>query len=399
MAVETSHSATDPASLNHFRRPGVARSTQGSPLRSFRVILFIAAFLPYIKTSPMGTDVQPHFMFLLFLYFLLHMAQTRSVPISYVSLSLSFFMFSFAVAAGSVVTAAALMSIPPTIAVTRRFPEREIVIAAKCATMIYIIGVPLEIIAPDFLNSVLPRFDGNSIRGFKSFATEPSYLGLAGVALTTVLLHFRQNIFWIALSSSVVIVSQSLTALAPLALILVFGMFRFNRLHYFLLTGTVLYFLFQFLASLEGTRIAFLLNTFLTYPELLLQDGSVSNRIARAVVPLKTAAEDFLIPHRFPEPWDLPVTYTFLSPWTDMYVERLSSFGIVLIYIFGIFSLPLFVGYIAQIRARPFLMIALFYFIFTLISMATPYASIIIALPLRDKRRMLFLKGGGRFLK
>ncbi|GHA47593.1 hypothetical protein GCM10008927_10510 [Amylibacter ulvae] len=347
-------------------------------------IVILAACLPYLKASPLQTDIQPHF-FLLFIGLMAFCTiKDGELPFAATTLIITLAMGIAGLILGAGVNTLALLTFPIATAFFARQNQTALTQTIKVALIFYVFGLAVEIVAPSILDLVVSNQRGSVARGMTSFTSEPSYLGLIGLAIVVVLLHLRQSFWWITLSCFLVLASESLTAIAPLAVILVLANLRANRIHYVVLTVIVLVILFNGIVQTD-TRMGMLLADVSQDQSLIWNDQSFSNRIARGLAPIASAFQSGFWPHAFPQSGDINVNFDFLANGADTTIERLSSIATVLIYVFGFTSIPLVIGYICIARARLFLIIAVIYFGLTNISISTPYLYLLLSLPLMHR--------------
>ena len=339
------------------------------------------AMLPYLKTSPLGTDIQPHFAATLCLLIAVCMATRARAPFSDFALYLSILLGTSAWLLGGRVDAIALAIIPLAIAVFTRADRKDLVFGLKAALVCYCVGIALEVIAPTVLDALVSNRRAAYSRGFTSLASEPSYLGLIGLVFVILFMVTEQKRTWICASCGLCLASGSLTAIAPLFFIMLIRMLRPNLAHIFIGISCMGILLAMAAAQTES-RVGLLFVSVLTDPTTLLFDESVSNRIARAFTPLASAYYSGFVPHKFPAAGEIDVTFGFLADTADTQIERLSSLATILIYVYGLISLPLILGYLHIARAPLYVMIALGYLCVTNISISTPYLYLMLSLPL-----------------
>ncbi|PIB26510.1 hypothetical protein BFP76_11415 [Amylibacter kogurei] len=350
----------------------------------FARFVILAALLPYIQTSPLGSDIQPHFYIALAGYIAFKILDDGVMPFSGSVLFVAIITGGAGIALGAGVNTLALFTFPIAIAFFARQDRGSFLWAIKCAIIIYLIGLCLEIIVPNTLHNIVSNQRSSFARGMTSFTSEPSYLGLIALAFVVALLHFHQSYFWVILSCLLALASGSLTAIAPLVVILVLANLRQDQIHIVAITllGVAV---FYFAIIQTDTRMGVLLRDVSRDFDLIWQDQSFSNRIARALAPIASAWQSGFLPHAFPTPGDIDVNFEFLSATADTEIERLSSLATVMIYVFGVTSFPLIAAYILIAKARLFLIAAIAYFAVTNISISTPYLYLLLSLPLMHR--------------
>ena len=347
----------------------------------FARLVLLAALLPYLNTSPLNSDNQPHFYLVFSFALCFYALRTGRLPFGGIAIFLSLTLGTAALLMGGGVNAIALYVLPLAVAYFVRVSVRDIVWVCKATLILYFIGVLVEIISPDIVGALTSNWRGLGGRGFKSFASEPSYLGLVATFLAVIFMYLKQRLVWVAGAVLLALSSGSLAAIAPLFLILASAYVRKDSLHWLvaiLVTVGALY----HLAPTMDNRIGNLVSDLRESPGLILQDVSVSNRIGRAFSPIHEASATGFIPRGFPGEYEIPIQFEFISDRADQHVRRLSSLATVFIYVFGLFSLPLIALYLYSTKAPLFIYLTLIYFCTTNISIATPYLYILIAVPL-----------------
>lgn len=346
----------------------------------FRICVFAALF-PYVKTTPFASDIQPHFAVALCVCIAVALATRGRAPFSDFALFASFTLGGSAFLLGGRVDAVALAILPIAIAVFSRIPRDDLITASKAALICYCAGLMLELLAPAVLDILVSNRRAAHARGFTSFTSEPSYLGLIGLAFCVLFMLGQQKRSWICTSGLLCLASGSLTAIAPLFAILLIRMMRPAQAHVFLCIVS-LGALFTIIAAQTDSRIGLLLSAVWADPSAVLFDESISNRIARAFAPIAAAYQSGFMPQPFPAAGEIEVTFGFLAETADTQIERLSSITTVLIYVYGLASVPLILGYLHMARAPFYVMLALGYFCITNISINTPYLYLLLSLPL-----------------
>lgn len=282
---------------------------------------------------------------------------------------------------GGGVNAVALYVLPLAVAYFMRVSTIDVVWACKAALILYLAGILIEVMSPELMSTLTSNWRGSGARGFKSFTAEPSYLGLIGTVLAVILMYLKQRFYWVMAAVFLTLLSGSLAAIAPLFTILAVAYIRKDGLHWLALLLLIFGVLYHLAPSMDN-RIGSLISDLRESPELLLKDVSFSNRIGRAFAPIYEASAAGFVPHRFPDEFDIPIGFEFISEKADQYVRRLSSLATVFLYVFGVFSFPVIMWYLYVSRAPLFIYLALIYFATTNISIATPYLYLLIAVPL-----------------
>lgn len=346
-------------------------------------LLLLTAFLPYMRISPLGSDVQPHFLIMFMVWLTVVGITTRTLPIYPLTFIAGLLGAVFAIVLDAGTIAISVFVLPVAIDAFSRLPAHVFINAAKTAIAVLYVGILLNVLAEPLLSIFVSNYRGSALRGLNSFTSEPSYLGILGMTLTAVMFYFKQSSLWVLAAGTLTLLSGSLTAVAPLAVMVVL---RFVRGKLLLLVPIVMLIMWQGAIWISQTesRIGFLMYNVLNAPELILLDQSFSNRFLRGVGPIVTAYNDGFSPHNFSK--EIDIFFNILSENTDRYVERLSNLFTILVYGFGMFSFPLIFAYFYKAKAPSYLWFLCVYLGITNISIATPYICIALALPLMEKR-------------
>lgn len=339
------------------------------------------AFLPYLRSSPFGSDTQPHFLAGLALFALAHAAQTGRLPFRADLLLLASALGLGAAALGGGATALGLFAMPLAIGLFATLRVAELGLALRGAIAVYWLGAALGALGPELLDLLTANLRLSQGRGLTSFASEPSYLGLAGLALMAGALTLGLPAGWTGAALGLVLASGSLTAIAPALLVLALAGLNRRRLP-LILSGGALALAVLALSYGGESRLGRLMTVLIDAPQLLLLDVSFANRVVRGIGPLIEAWHSGLRPHRFPQEGEIRVGLSLLAAGSDLHADRLSSLATVLAYVFGWLSLPLLWLYLRRARAPAFLWIAIATLAFANLSAATPYLWLLLALPL-----------------
>ncbi len=341
-------------------------------------LLILFALLPYFRSSPLATDVQPHFFLALLVYLFIFISQKRYLPLHWSSVFIGGYLGSIYFVLGGGLQSIALFLLPVSVDLLSGFSRKDMLWALKMATAILFFGIVLQLLNSPVLSILVSNQRVSIQRGFTSFTSEPSYLGILGYFISVAFLIFKAGYRWVIAAVALVVLSASATALVPL--VVVFGVYflRGWRLLFLPLGGAALYFAIGFVAQTD-TRIGGLVNMALDSPALLLLDVSVSNRIIRAFGPLYAAASDFFVPHaRFEQ---LDIGFAFTAAKADTSVSKLSNIASVFIYSFGFLILPVIWAYFRHARAPLFYWVSLLLIVLLNLSATTPYVFLAISLP------------------
>ncbi|PZT84285.1 MAG: hypothetical protein DI637_13875 [Citromicrobium sp.] len=351
--------------------------------------------MPYVKTSPLESDIQPHFLVAFAIYFLAISRLNSSAYITAIWIAVLYVFFGLMLQ--SYVDAPMLgMIIIFTVALALE-DARPISLAVKVAVAIYLLGIILELIgAAGFVEAVTSNQRGSVSRGYPSFTSEPSYLSIVSLVCLTWTLYTRQQVIWPILCFVLALFSGAITGLAPL--IVLWALYSFRainvfRVAVFLVLGSALVGVGATLID-PGSRIAELTTILIDDPLYVFQDVSAANRLIRSIGPVYLAAQDWFVPHVAPSETDLFINWGFVSTRSDLYVERITNIASVLAYLYGIFALPLLFVAWKNIRTPIFVFVASIYLVFTNISIATPYVCIVLSLLFRAKLSTPLIKSG-----
>lgn len=120
----------------------------------------------------------------------------KRLPIHYFTLFISICMFPVGLALNAGPATIPLVIAPIAIDFFSSRPGKDFIWAAKVAIVVYYIGIALNIISPDILEMLVANFRTSPLRGFNSFTSEPSYLGLVALCLTAILIALKAPRKW-----------------------------------------------------------------------------------------------------------------------------------------------------------------------------------------------------------
>lgn len=358
----------------------------GKQHKPIHLIVILAALFPYLKTSPAGADIQPHFFLLFFVALIYQSFPMGKLPVSPTAGAFALFSGTIALVLGGGFTTLGIVTLPLAISYFRRVPRRTLLLGMKIAVIVYFIGIGLELVSDNIVQTLTSNYRTSRSRGLNSFASEPSYLGLIGLILTIGFVAFEEKRIWVALGIGLALCAQSLTAIVPLALLLVVANFGWRNVHWLLLILIAIY-AFGYVIIQTDTRLGSLVSLLLYSPELLLSDVSFLNRLGRGISPLVEAWNSGFVPHRFPSEGDIAIAFEANDIRVDDSIARLSSLATVMAYVFGFLSIPVIVLYFYVSRPKLFLTIAVVFIACVNISISTPYLFLLLAFPLCVRRR------------
>ena len=356
------------------------------PLGEVAVLVFgLAAFLPYVKTSPLGSDVQPHyyaivpFVFLLFLRF----NAAKTLHCIYCIFLLGFGAYLKMSPIELIAFAGVCLTTTLVAGLDQR--QREILSwAVRVALVLYLVVAFLELVgASGVLDQVVSNRRRSASRGLCSLASEPSFLGFVGLAGFVVLRKHASPKFPIldaVLPFLVIICSGSVAAILPAAFVAVAGSLKSIQAVVVSVISLLVLPAVAF-ALFPNSRFVELTKQSMTSPAEVLEVSSGANRIFRGVGPSYYGVKTALMPH---SPHELDQIYRkmkFLRD--DVRITRISNLGGMLIFVFGVFSLPLVIGYSLHFRESrideiTFAVAVVGAFSFSLITASTPYFHVVL---------------------
>ena len=288
-----------------------------------------------------------------------------------------------------------MLIFPIAVAVFSRMDQRNLILAAKLSLLVYIFGLGLERLNPDLPGTFVQGYRGSDDRGYRSFTSEPSYLGLAGFALTIVLLYTKQSRIWLAGSILITVASMSMAAIMPMLIAIGLTVIKPRHFPKLLIFVVILIVTYRSIENLD-MRFVVIATTMIENPWLIFEDVSFLNRIVRATAPITNAFHDGFIPHVFPDEGDISVVLPFSIIGVDEFVENLPNLLATLIYVYGFLSLPLFFHFARHARGPLYLFFSIFALTMSLLSTGVPFVFAVIALTFR-RDRVVFSDRSQRF--
>lgn len=358
--------------------------------RVFVYLLFVAGFLPYIKSSPLNSDVQPHFVATLLFSMLVSQLFVGRLHLSYTG---AYFALVYCVLAivfkspfADVVSIAVLFT---AISVLARITPTNLGVAEsalKVVVVAYFVVGFAQLIGVDFFNFAVANIRTSETRGVPSLASEPSYYGLVALALVVALEVYSlgrvRGYQFLALCN--VALSGSMTAIVPtFAVVMIYFLSKYK------LKGAIYVLLLALVVVIglmnHSGRAGKLFNYAVNDPNALLEDVSLVNRLSRSVGAMVVAYEDRFFPHSFVGlSSDLSASPLSNIEFLSGEVTRLSNIASVFVYGFGLLSLPLLL-YLFFIRKHllmpPYLLLAIFVLITANISIASPFVLFVLLAP------------------
>ncbi|WP_137119547.1 hypothetical protein [Segeticoccus rhizosphaerae] len=361
-----------------------ARTIGGDVQRLASYATILSALLPYIRTSPLTSDVQPHFLIAFFGLYIWSRssacyADRRALWAFALSLvyGLPLFLLGY-------VPYALGIAFVPVFTIFLLHEDRKLVDRCmKIASVIYALGCLVEVVGGRrWVDLFLANARASDTRGLHSFASEPSYLAIVGLVLFTYFLWDQHGKAWVAIAIAIVLSSGAITGIAPL--LIVGALFSCSRLRlkhiaaFVAIAGLSGFLISQVISS--DSRLYRVLEIVRLGPSALLDDVSAANRLVRSVGPLYLAMKDSFLPHLYGDADRLFVGWSFITERADPYIEGLSNLMSVLVYVFGFLAVPFLLIAIRGIVGRAFVLATAAYLCVTNISVATPYVCLIFAL-------------------
>ncbi|WP_169449678.1 hypothetical protein [Maritalea myrionectae] len=327
--------------------------------------MFITLF-PFILSSPLESDTQPH-AYLGLLVLLLAVAARRGRMKNLLSvLLLGLYLSVLTYLLGSPKYALAVFFVPTTVYALNTLEKDVVESAFKVALVLYYYGIFLEIVAPEFVEAVVSNYRNLGSRGFNSFTSEPSYLGLTALLLLVGFLRFRCGIVWCLAALGLVFLSGSLTVIGP-TVFLIFVYLSLQKEYLLVISFVFFSILAIIMLMIEGGRFAQLVSSILQDPQNLFADQSFNVRISRAFNPIINAINDFFVPHTFEE-----AEQKFFDQKFPERTNFVSNFLSYLFYILGFFALvPIFV-YLKHIKMNLFSFLVLTFIVLVNLSFVSP---------------------------
>ena len=357
-------------------------------------LTILAAMLPYLRTSPFLSDVQPHFYVAFFGFYVWSrpsetMRDRRLPP----ALALGTSYFALMLAVGDPTLGLGLLFLPVfTVMLTHE--DRAIMDRCfKTATSVYALGCVAEASGfSSILDVLLAETRTSQSRGFHSLTNEPSYLAVVGLALLVYALWSRQAMGWVILTALVILASGSITGIGPAVLVVIVFVLSGRSLKRLAASVVVVAVLALVGSAMidSGDRLAQVSTDLWSSPTSVFDDVSAANRISRSIGPGYAALIDGFQPHLQASDQVVYVDFTFLTADSDRSFSRASNLFSILTYVLGWLSLPLLLATALTARGKAFMWVAATYFALTNVSISTPYVAVVFALlfmtPSRDER-------------
>jgi hypothetical protein len=366
---------------------------------SIGILLFCSMF-PYLKTSHISSDVQPH-VFLIFAVFacIAFIVSWRSFwSIFLILLGVLFVCLTAALEGGiddhiRVGFFFLMIYVFLVIVPSNQKLVYEVVVAS---VVIYFLGLVTQLFfGIGVLDHLVSNLRFSDTRGFTSFASEPSFLGLISLCQLLLLevLPGKRSRYVQLLAFFNLLLCASMTVILP-ALVILFFYLVFHKRRYSI--GLLLIFLIiSSVLVLKGgyghLRLFMLIDGLLVDPMgLLSKDISAMNRLIRSFGPLYLAYLDGFNVHFFNVMENDLERIVFL--WggaSELEITRLSNAATYLVYPFGWFGLILLVTYLLFLlcsTAPLYFKLAVVFYLLSNISIITPYSVLLFSISLQPIR-------------
>ncbi|PCI65537.1 MAG: hypothetical protein COB26_12645 [Piscirickettsiaceae bacterium] len=363
------------------------------------VLLMLVSLFPYLKSSPLTSDVQAH-VFIIFsvLFLVALLLGNRGRRECLLILLGGVAALLTAVLDGAMFDYIRIVFFFLMIYITLALLPKNLELAYKVvavSVVVYFLGSIAQLILG---MSVLEPFVSNlrfsDSRGLTSFASEPSFLGLVSLCqlLLLEILPGKMKRYFQFLGFLNVLFCASMTAIFP-AFVILFFYIVLHKKKYFI---GLLLLLFMMLGVffLKGgygdLRVFMLLEQLLVDPlGLLSSDLSVINRFVRSFGPLYLAIVDGFGFHFFNTlDTDLNRIIILWGVNPDAEITRLSNIMTYLIYPYGLFGLFVVVCYLFffLLSAFPsYFKLAVVFFLIANISIITPYVLLLLSITMQVK--------------
>lgn len=359
-------------------------------------LLLISVFLPYFKLTPFNSDIQPYYLlfiiafalvcinkrvktlpFALFVYTLIvsPLVLLLASPNEFFSIiQFAFIVFILNISTGSIRTSIIFNSL-------------------KVVMFVLLLGAISNLLFPLLNELLVSNFRGNEFRWISSFASEASFYGFIGFSLLVLFDCYasKQNrAVYMLLSWLLIFSSGSLAAILPALCWELTNRIKEFKSTFFLL-GITLISVLLIKNLYSDSRIGSVITDAGTGVSTLITiDESISNRLLRGIGPTIYGIQSYLIPNHVNEINNIKSQMPF-SLHGNAEVSRISNTASILIYVLGMFSLPILFMILFMLSRGKGARSAsknIIYFIsvlFALLSPATPYIPVTIALLIRYK--------------
>jgi len=371
--------------------------TTGSVINGCIVVMLLVSMFPYLKTSPLGSDVQAHvfvvFAGLVALTLVLGGVSWKAYALFF--LGLAFFGLTIALhgRGGDYIRVLFLFLM---LYVFLFFLPKNKELSFKVVSfsvVVYFLGSIAQLVfGIDVLDDFVSNLRFSDSRGLTSFASEPSFLGLISLVQLLLLEIFpgEKKRFFQLLSFLNIVLCASMTVVFPSVMILLSYMMIYKNMYgkgiVLILLLTVGVFLLKGFYS--DLRLFMLIDKVFDSPiDLLSHDLSAVNRITRSFGPLYLAYIDNFGFHYFDSlESDLYRVVVLWGLSSDAEITRLSNVVTYLVYPYGWFGGGVVLFYVLFLiySSTPFyLKAAVLFFIVANVSVITPYAVLLFSLTLQ----------------
>lgn len=286
---------------------GTASDRAHRYLALFAALAAVSAFLPFFRVLPDSSDVQPYPLLLLLPVLLLG-SRERTISLVFLAVvllnaAMAVLLYAWIGTDFFILLSVFYFCVFLTFAYLRITDiQKHLEIAIKIAAVTYAVGTILQALGFD-LSHVVTNFRTDDDRGFNSFTSEPSYLGLmSSMMIATRLIYNRKIdvfyflIYFNLLSSASMAAILTFLALVPLQ---VLTTYRREPIKILLIYA----FLFASIWAVLGmtSRVNVSVDRVVESPgiESLFADISIANRFARGILPLWIGLRDIWTPNGF----------------------------------------------------------------------------------------------------
>ncbi len=189
---------------------------------------------------------------------------------------------------------------------------------------------------------------------------------------------------WLILSGLGVIASGLATAMLPFLIYIFLVFVKGWKLLLLPLLMVALVLGIQYVSTTD-TRLGGLVRLSLQFPQLILMDRSVANRLIRTSGPMITVYQDGFMSHDLKADIDINIAGIASTPDTEL--NRIGNWGSFLGFGLGFISLLFIVWYAMRSKSSLDVWFALLFFSLTNLSIFTPYLRIIFSLPWIEYRQ------------
>lgn len=280
---------------------------------AFYAIVILIGLFPYVTLYNFGTDIQPWFVLLASIIFILDIKRSYNIYILYLAIPCVFSLFLF-VAGNDFFNSARSFLGYLTIAITPwivlqllRKNKNILVSLLKISSLLYFFVAVVQIaLDKSFLTSLISRLSTTTDRGVVSLSPEPTFYGLICLFLIlalsvdgshkkTIKLNAIQILFFA--QSSMVIVLGAVYALYALLL-----NFKIRYLFFIVILTILSYFIYELLSNsnIRFLNIINIINKTASSPDsIIYADASINDRVSAIFFSIKGFFDNYAMPNGF----------------------------------------------------------------------------------------------------